>query len=235
MLLALGLGEILSSGFLMHVGAERPFCSQRPSREMIIDPQGSDLLDSRKKPFPDLLNLQQFPSFLPESLLSLHCLLIHPDPTQTALPPWSISDASWTWGWSILYAHRSLVCHGDGGTVAQRMGSILKELCTQNIYKDHSVWILGGVNTVTQLFIHSAYIIELCLGSRLNAQGWEFSRGPYWHGPDLHMTTEAGKGISTGPSHINTLAFRKLFCCIGNCSICVILTCLFNLRQRSGI
>lgn len=163
MLLALGVGEILSSGFLMHVGAERPFCSQRPSREMIIDPQGSDLLDSGKKPFPDLLNLQQLPSFLPESLLSLHCLLIHPDPTQTALPPWSISDASWAWGWSILYAHRSLVCHGDGGTVAQRMGSILKELCTQNIYKDQSVWILD------HSVVHSLNIYYWTL-SRFQAQ-----------------------------------------------------------------
>lgn len=162
-----------------------------------------------RSPSPDPLHLQQLPSFLPESLLSLHCLLIHPDPTQTALPPWSISDASWAWGWSILYAHRSLVCHGDGGTVAQRMGSILKELCTQNIYKDQPVWILGGVNTVTHLFFHSTHMIELCLGSRLNAQGWEFRQGPYCYGPDPHMTTEAGKGVSTGPSHINTLAFRK--------------------------
>lgn len=66
---------------------------------------------------------------------------------------------------------QGLVCHGDGGTVAQRMGSILKELCTQNIYKDPPVLILGGVNTVTHLFVHSTHMIELCLGSRLSAQG----------------------------------------------------------------
>ena len=151
--------------------------------------------------------MQQLSSFLPESLLSFHCLLIHPDPTQTALPPWSISDASWAWGWSILYAQES--CMSWRWWHCSSKNVWYSEVCTPNIYKDQSVWILGGVNTVTQLFIHSTYIIELYLGSRLNAQGWEFSRGPYWHGPDLHMTTEADKGISTGSSHMNTLAFRK--------------------------